>query len=1504
MGGESSGVGVESSGASSDGATGPGSAARGGEGVEPWQANASFLEAAGLAERSALDAAFAPHGGGARLPFQRELEAAFGEDFSDVEVRLGVSGGSGQGARVTFEGGRDVLSFDSPSPNREQVAHELAHVSQRRRFGAGGAGSSRAADGAEVEAREVAARAASGAPVQVASAPSANVMLDDDVAARIHDKLHSWVDDEAGALSELRSDRDRRGTCTTYHARYGIQLWTDFIDNASGGLLRQALALLWPHMSLLQRLETHLGFDDDEQAILQTIQTSSDAEVRAARGGIQRYLDELDPPDQFTARQRVWPERPIENVLWLLEHGNGIFDDEGPAATAVMRLTPAQRAQLWREHPDAFAMFSDHDREQLRRMCVNERGEATTDAAAARVRMELATDGPGTDEDGVRAALGSATSRRDEQARIREALRTGRDEHGLPLTPARRAELERRRDEIGDVDSLLTATPGTGGALDEDSFLGRVQGDMDAGTLDTALADARVSAFIRAKQALLGTAGETGIDIDEDAVLRILRGIQGEVELAPGETLAALGADEVRSRRARSANEIRARLRRDPDLRHIWAALSTAETEYADSITRGDTYAMAIHELTRAFEGIDTDEAAILRVVRDMSPADRERMRRETPRIVTRIRDWGLGANFNTAFEHVLVHGTIPPNAALDHALGGWGDGTDEDLVTEVLAGMNAEERARMRRGYMLWHTRDRRPSDSALSAEDRAAMQAFAALRTRLEGELTDEEMDAAMATLVGMPSVAEMSSDQGRVEAATIMLLRQRERLEMHAGITDVFTTTDNTAAAANVEYEARYNEAMLDGTISAEGFAVLVQLDTQFNQRFLEYSETANLVSEIASTVAAVVAGAVVIILSGPAAPATAGGVAAWISANSTLLAGAATASALTQVVVAEATGGSFNEMTDADGARQALSGALNGALMVCGAALAERAASLVGLSGRALTAQIARSAASATEASVAGRAFARGALTGLIDGSLGGAVGELAMTLTDAETWRHSVWDVLARAGAAFLRGGLLGGSTGAVAGGLLESAQALLRARSLAHVRVELDSELAARSHIDFTVNPDGSLQNLTLRFGPATADGDLAAEVERVVVIERASRVLARARAITSRAGHAEQEAIKIEQMIQDRLRQLRGPLSPQSRELVDSELDVLQANLDEFERVAASGDPALGSGRIGRPDAPPGYPEPPAGHYYRRRGDGWDLQLYPDTPEGTPRFTLEPDGSGGWRTVSRDAVAGAPAARFPEGTSAAQAFEQLTGPDSRSSFKQYWEMLRDNHLATREEVIAAMLSPGGRSEDSVRHALKESFRTRVIDHTLRDLDGRVLTEAESMVRLRGLTEHLNSSDRGNLTEAWYARRHDGLVPHPEMTRDANPGVVGREGRGVRTPDFLEGETLVELKSTSRGLGPEEVAQINDDLRVCRTGGTVSVEGVAHSVSGLRLVFSNIEGARGAAAQLDEWLRLASFFTVEVYGSSGASTRISAATLPALQRRAGVSSLAELLAVL
>jgi hypothetical protein len=187
----------------------------------------------------------------------------------------------------------------------------------------------------------------------------------------------------------------------------------------------------------------------------------------------------------------------------------------------------------------------------------------------------------------------------------------------------------------------------------------------------------------------------------------------------------------------------------------------------------------------------------------------------------------------------------------------------------------------------------------------------------------------------------------------------------------------------------------------------------------------------------------------------------------------------------------------------------------------------------------------------------------------------------------------------------------------------------------------------------------------------------------------------------------------------------------------------------------------------------------------------------------------------------------------------------------------------------------------------------------------MRTPEGVVRSEAESMLELRRLTQNLNPSDRGNLTETWYSLRHDELSAHPTMTRDANPGIAGREGRGVRSPDFVERETLVEVKSTRLGLGPEEVTQIFDDLLACQYGGVVTLEdGTLRTVRSLRLVFSDVRGARGAAEQLAEWLREYPYFTVEVFGTSGTSTRITGANLRSLQSQHGVASLQALLGVL
>ena len=1312
----------------------------------------------------------------------------------------------------------------------------------------------------EVEAHTLAPRVASGEPVDVREALAGRVHRDDAVAQQIHEKLHGWVmDDEAGALQNLQGDHDIPGTIHAYQRLFGYPIWGDFQDNASGDILQRALALLWPHMTLNQRLETQVGIDDDEAGIMQTIRNASDAEVRAARPDIQPYLDELDAPDQYQMRRLVWPEQAVDNVAWLLSAGRGWWDDEGPVATALLDLTPMQRVQLWRERqPLVVAMFSVADAQQIRRMCITDSGEMATETDALRVRMELATDGLGTDEEGVTAAVATAGTRRDERARLAHAVETGTNPDGTSPTEDEIHEAEARIAAIGDVEGeLLTAREGAhSGTLAEDSFLGRVQGDMDAATLDAALATAHTDAYERAKQALLGTEDWTG-NVDEEAVIRLLDGIQGEMRLEAGETVESIGAAEARRRRTDSATRIRLDLRDDPELNHIFGALGDwawdgAELDMLNAVTAGNEYEQARLQIVEAYEGIDTDESAILTILRDTTPEVRERLRGDpTPAVVLDIRRWaGADTPFRRAFDETLRTGHIPMEDALDEALGGSFDGTNVELVNEVLGSLSDEDRRAIRRGYLLSHALLDGDRSREMSDDDRAAVARYQLLRMRLRDELSDEDLDTAIAAMVGLPTVNEMRSEDsaGRIDAAAIMLYRQRERLEMGANLTDAFTTTDDTAESAHVEFEARYNQALEDGDLTTEEFAVLVNLDTQFNDRFREYSATANMVAEIAGTVAAVAAAAVVIAATGgTAAP----GVIPWLTANSTLIGQAAAYSALSQVAVAEVAGGSFHEAIGADGAREALSGAINGALAVCGAALAEHATALVGLSGPSLTATIARAAAESVEVSVAGRAFARGALVGLIDGSLGGAIGELSMTLTDAQTWRQSVWGVLGRAGAALLRGGLLGGLTGAGMGGLMEMAHGLLQARAMSDVICEMNLD-GSRIRINYDVTTEGAVENLVLRFGPETSDADIAAHVDRIVAIRRASSFLQRARAaltgledapVGTISGDAAHEAAKVPDMIADRLRQLSGELTDAERDVIESEIAVLRSNFDHFSAVAAEGNLDAGTGEIARLDKPtPSYPACPPGYYYREGPDGWDLRLLPGREDqGLESLTLveipedEIVGVERYRVRRRSEVTGAPEVR----AAASDGVEHAVDSGTRAEL--------DALAATRLEEGAAR--DAARTEmNRIRDELGLTAADVDSDHieaTVARLrnehagDGETLAQVEELARQRGLfsaaSRDMNyaSEEMGNRA-AMYVMEDSGyryLFGNPTppgrsrefdfiyVRRNSNGDIVeicvveakgagstlGSARYGVRveqgTPQYLEGTARVMMTS-------------------------------------------------------------------------------------------------------
>lgn len=122
---------------------------------------------------SAGDAfAAATRGSVGEVPFRRDMEAAFGEDFSGVKSYAGGAAREGLealGARAATQG--QSIAFETPTPDRELVAHELTHVVQQRRSGnsvpQAKPSVSQPGDAAENEADAVASRAAAGERVSV-----------------------------------------------------------------------------------------------------------------------------------------------------------------------------------------------------------------------------------------------------------------------------------------------------------------------------------------------------------------------------------------------------------------------------------------------------------------------------------------------------------------------------------------------------------------------------------------------------------------------------------------------------------------------------------------------------------------------------------------------------------------------------------------------------------------------------------------------------------------------------------------------------------------------------------------------------------------------------------------------------------------------------------------------------------------------------------------------------------------------------------------------------------------------------------------------------------------------------------------------------------------------------------------------------------------------------------------------------------------------------------------
>jgi Domain of unknown function (DUF4157) len=164
-----------------------------------------------------------PAAGAREVPHRARMEATFGEEFSGVRAYLGRGAAlDSMGASAAAEGESVAFASESPSPGR--VAHELAHVVQGWRAGAGTLTGrrerSRKGDASEREADRAGVAATTGARAHVSQVPSAALSLS---ARNPFDDAAAWKD-AAGATAALEAykvlpEADRRAAVATSYKK-------------------------------------------------------------------------------------------------------------------------------------------------------------------------------------------------------------------------------------------------------------------------------------------------------------------------------------------------------------------------------------------------------------------------------------------------------------------------------------------------------------------------------------------------------------------------------------------------------------------------------------------------------------------------------------------------------------------------------------------------------------------------------------------------------------------------------------------------------------------------------------------------------------------------------------------------------------------------------------------------------------------------------------------------------------------------------------------------------------------------------------------------------------------------------------------------------------------------------------------------------------------------------------------------------------------------------------
>jgi hypothetical protein len=1306
-------------------------------------------------------------------------------------------------------------------------------------------------------------------------------------AEQIHDAFHGGLgEDEERALRVLLDHRSQAGAVRDSYARLADRpLEQEFRQRAPKQAAR-ALGVLWPHLALADRLELHLlGWNDNEEGILQALRFATAGELanlskdRAATG---RYLEQLDADQRFEARGLLWPRGTVDHVgLLIQESDRWLWDGESSTADAILRLTPGQRAKVWVEHEGALAaMLGSEDLARVKRMCVDEKGEPVSEAAALTARMELATDGPGTQGPGDQAVLDTAVRAGElarEQALLEAALAAGADQEGRPLQQDDRRRIDAR---------LLELDPGGEdegvGDLLGGGFLDRARGDVDPDELATVQELAGGDPFDIAKQRILAAAGydERGqrsgwhVNDDEAAIYRVLADVRGRVELEQGETLETVPPSELRERQERATAELLGRLRADGKVGEVLDGLDEPERERTTALTSDDGYVRALAGLDVLLDGMTWDRATILERLAGWAPEHRERFAQEQPSgyddlVGARVR----GERWRAAVDRTLETGQVAAAEALDYALGDQDDGTDEDLALGALTALSEADRRELRRGYALdlREGRGEEPIPVGAPVSDVTALARFKALRGDLERDLGKKDLDEALSRLVGVPTVTEVQSESGREDAVALMLGRQHERMNMRGS---TLGNTDETLDQAHAMFLAEHHAVLARGQgVDVADLTRLAALDAEFDACFGAHGQASELAGGIAGTIAAVVVAVVVVAATDGAALPLLGPLLGAESMSGAALAAGLAAGGAAFAGAQEAVAGDFADADDAG--RGALTGAVEVATAVAAAAVAARIVRAVGLSSDALVGALARAAADGSEVGLGqvGRSAAAAGVEAAIDGAIGGAVGDAVMTLTDARTWQQDIWRVLTSVGAALLRGAAVGAAAGGVLGGGLAGARRLLGESKLAGASVELLPGGGDSIRLDYRLGDRGELLEPRLLMGPEATDVDIAGHVRSLEHARSMAQARGRVAGLLTEeppptgtvAFEARLELEKLQELLDRRLDDLRkGRVDPAMRGQTEGEIAVFGSWLGVLDSRLK--DLSEGTGRVGKKEAPEGYPDPPGGYYYypnRQLDSGWEVRRKKVRDDLDPQEVYQRS-DGAWDFRPRE-VRHSPL--LDADLTADQAFDALM---LRDSFARYVAMLESHQLASKADVVRELGRVGGLPEDVVLRDTKRAFRKRALDLMFESGGGRRSARGSSDFKDE-LLRDLHPADRGTLTERWYERylkEYEGVA---EVHSQAAMPVPGRSK--PRKPDLVVGAEVVEVKSTGQGLKTRDVEQLLDFMGAARReDGHVLIGGKKQPVESVRLVFSDAAGAKGSYEELKVLLRDSEdVLTIEVF---------------------------------